>query len=127
MRSRFSSRLHPLAELVGVAEDLLLLVAEPLELPLDLLAGLRVLGGFEGRLQLLEPIVQVALPLGQLAEAVEHLPVLALLALAAALAAPAGLGPSAAPRSGSRRSTVRAAGAAGRDGLPPRLGRCGCR
>ena len=30
--------LHPLAELVGVAEDLLLLVAEPLELPLDLLA-----------------------------------------------------------------------------------------
>ena len=32
--------LHPLAELVGVAEDLLLLVAEPLELPLDLLARL---------------------------------------------------------------------------------------
>ena len=29
--------LHPLLELVGVAEDLLLLVAEPLELPLDLL------------------------------------------------------------------------------------------
>ena len=32
--------LHPLPELVGVAEDLLLLVPEPLELPLDLLAGL---------------------------------------------------------------------------------------
>ena len=30
--------LHPLLELVGVAEDLLLLLAEPLELPLDLLA-----------------------------------------------------------------------------------------
>ena len=72
--------LHPLAELVGVAEDLLLLVAEPLELPLELGACLRVLGGFEGRLDLLEAIVQVALPLGQLAEAVEHLPVLALLA-----------------------------------------------
>ena len=82
MRSRFSSRLHPLAELVGVAEDLLLLVAEPLELPLDLLAGLLGLGGLEGRLQLLEPLVQVGLPLGQLAEAVEHLPVLALFLLA---------------------------------------------
>ena len=52
--------LHPLAQLVGVAEDLLLLVAEPLELPLDLLAGLRRLGRLEGRLQLLEPLVQVA-------------------------------------------------------------------
>ena len=29
---------HPLAQLVGIAEDLLLLVPEPLELPLDLLA-----------------------------------------------------------------------------------------
>ena len=46
--------LHPLAELVGVAEDLLLLVAEPLELPLDLLAGLLVLGRFERRLELLD-------------------------------------------------------------------------
>ena len=74
--------LHPLAELVGVAEDLLLLLPQPLELPLDLLAGLRVLGGLEGRLQLLEPVVQVGLPLGQLAEPVEHLPRLALLLLA---------------------------------------------
>ena len=64
--------LHPLAELVGVAEDLLLLVAEPLELPLDLLRGPAGLGGLEGRLQLLEPLVQVGLPLGQLAEAVER-------------------------------------------------------
>ncbi len=69
--------LHPLAELVGVAEDLLLLLAEPLELALDLLAGLRGLGGLEGRLQLLEPFVQVVLPLGQLAEPVEDLAVLA--------------------------------------------------
>ena len=48
--------LHPLADLVGVAEDLLLLLAEPLELALELLAGLLVLGGFEGRLDLLEPL-----------------------------------------------------------------------
>ena len=71
--------LHPLAELVGVAEDLLLLLPQPLELPLDLLAGFLVLGGLEGRLQLLEPVVQVGLPLGQLAEPVEDLPRLALL------------------------------------------------
>ena len=83
MRSRFSSLLHPLAKLVGVAEDLLLLVAEPLELALDLLARLFVLGGFEGRLQFLEAVVQVALALGQLAQPVEHLARLALLLLAA--------------------------------------------
>ena len=52
--------LHPLAQLVGVAEDLLLLVAEPFELPLDLLARLGRLGGLEGRLELLEPFVQVS-------------------------------------------------------------------
>ena len=77
--------LHPLAELVGVAEDLLLLVAEPLELALELLAGLGRLGRLEGRLELLEPLVQVVLALGQLAEAVEHLAVLGLLALALGL------------------------------------------
>ena len=59
--------LHPLLQLVGVAEDLLLLVAEPLELPLDLLLGLLVLRRLEGRLQLLEAVVQVGLALGQLA------------------------------------------------------------
>ena len=32
--------LHPLSELVGIAEDLLLLIPEPLELPFDLLARL---------------------------------------------------------------------------------------
>src|SRR5262249_43978188 len=73
--------LHPLAELVGVAEDLFLLVAEPLELALDLLASLRGLGRFEGRLQLLQAVVQVGLPLGQLAEPTEHLPRRALLLL----------------------------------------------
>ena len=71
--------LHPLAELVGVAEDLLLLVAEPLELRSISSLACCVLGGFEGRLQLLEPLVQVALPLGQLAEPVEDLAVLGLL------------------------------------------------
>ena len=73
--------LHPLVQLVGVAEDLLLLVAEPLELPLDLLLGRLVLGGLEGRLQLLQAVVQVGLPLGQLVEPVEDLPRLALLLL----------------------------------------------
>ena len=74
--------LHPFPELVGIAEDLLLLVPEPLELPLDLLAcGLR-LGGLEGRLQLFEPFVHVVLPLRQLAEAIEDLPCFTLFLLA---------------------------------------------
>ena len=73
--------LHPFLELVGVAEDLLLLVPEPLELPLDLLLRRVVLGRFEGRLQLLEPFVQVGLPLGELPEAVDDLPRLALFLL----------------------------------------------
>ncbi len=77
--------LHALAQLVGVAEDLPLLVAEPFELPLDLGAGLGRLGRLEGRLELLEPLVEVPLALGQLAEAVEDLPVLGLLALALGL------------------------------------------
>ncbi len=72
--------------------DLLLLVAEPLELALDLVVRLRVLGRFEGRLELLEALVQVALALRQLAEAVEHLVRLALLALA--LREPVLLGPA---------------------------------
>ena len=71
--------LHPLADLVGVAEDLLFLVAKPLQLPLGL--GLRVgsLGGFEGSLQLLEPLVQVSLPPGEFGQPVENLPGFALL------------------------------------------------
>ncbi len=40
--------LHPFSELVGIAEDLLLLISQPLELSLDFLANLRRLGGFEG-------------------------------------------------------------------------------
>ena len=67
--------LHPFAELVGIAEDLLLLIPEPLELSLDLLARPAGLGGLEGRLQLFEPLVHVVLPLGQLAQAIEDLPV----------------------------------------------------
>ena len=73
--------LHPLLQLVDVAEDLLLLFAEPLELPLDLLLGRLVFRCFEGRLQLLQALVQVGLALGQLLEAVDDLPRLALLLL----------------------------------------------
>jgi hypothetical protein len=40
--------LHPFPELVGIAQDLLLLISQPLELPLDFLARLRRLGGLEG-------------------------------------------------------------------------------
>ena len=73
--------LHPFPELVGIAEDLLLLFPQPLELSLDFLAcGLR-LGGLEGRLQLFEPIIHVVLPLGELAQAIENLPGFALLLL----------------------------------------------
>ena len=73
--------LHPLLQLVGVAEDLLLLFAEPLELPLDLLLRRLVLRRLEGRLQLLQTFVQVGLALGQLLEAADDLPRLALLLL----------------------------------------------
>ena len=70
--------LHPFSELVGIAEDLLLLIPEPLELSLDFLARRLRLGGLEGRLQLFEPIIHVVLPLGQLAQAIEDLPCFAL-------------------------------------------------
>ena len=66
-------------QLVGVLQDLPLLFLQPLELPAELLLLLLGAGFFQGRLQLLQPLVQVVLPLGQLAQAVEHLPVLALL------------------------------------------------
>jgi hypothetical protein len=70
--------LHLLAELVGVAEDLLLLLAEPLKLPLDLLALLLGLRLLEGRLEFPRPLVQVGLPAGQIAEPVEYLAILLL-------------------------------------------------
>ncbi len=65
--------LHPLSDLVGVAEDLLLLLPEPLELSFDLFARLLGLGGFQSRLQLLHPFIQVGLSLSQLVKTVEHL------------------------------------------------------
>ena len=74
--------LHPFAQLVGIAEDLLLLISEPLELSLDFLACRLRLGGLEGRLQLFEPIVHVVLPLGQLAQAIEDLAGFTLFSLA---------------------------------------------
>ena len=70
--------LHPFSQLVGIAEDLLLLISQPLELSLDFLASLRRLGGLEGRLQLFEPIIHVVLPLRELAKAIEDLPCFAL-------------------------------------------------
>lgn len=73
--------LHALAQLVGVAQDLLLLLAKPLELALELLAGLRVLGRLEGGLKLLQTVVQVGLALGQLTKPAGDLAVLGLLAL----------------------------------------------
>src|SRR5262249_49848889 len=68
-------------------EHLLLLVAEPLELPLDLLARLRRLGFLEGRLEFLEPVVEVHLPLGELLEPAGDLARLALLLFALRLTA----------------------------------------
>ncbi len=68
--------LHPLAQLVAVAEDLLLLLSQSLELAIDLLARLRGLGSLQRGLELLEPFVQVILALGQLAEPVQDLAVL---------------------------------------------------
>ncbi len=65
--------LHPFAQLVGIAQDLLLLISEPLELSLDFLACRLRLGGLEGRLQLFEPIIHVVLPLRELAQSIEDL------------------------------------------------------
>jgi len=70
--------LHPFSELVRITKDLLLLIPQPLELPLDLPARRLGLGRLEGRLQLFQTFIQVPLPLGQLAEAAEHLPRFAL-------------------------------------------------
>ena len=67
-----------------------------------------VLGGFEGRLELLEPVVQVGLALGELLEAVDHLARLALLLLALRSSSLLGRGGASAPRSGSPRSRARA-------------------
>ena len=72
---------HALPQLVGIAQDLLLLIPEPFELPFDLLLGLSGLGRLERRLQFLEPLVDVRLALGQLAQPIEHLTRLTLLAL----------------------------------------------
>ncbi len=83
--------LHPFPELVGIAKDLLLLFPEPLELSLDFLAGRLRLGGLEGRLQFLEPVIHVVLSLRELAQAIEHLTRFALLLLA--LREPLLLGP----------------------------------
>jgi hypothetical protein len=73
--------LHPFPEFVSVTEDLLLLFSQPLELPLDFLSCLGCFGGLEGRLELLEPLVQVGLALSQLAEPAEDLPQLGLFPL----------------------------------------------
>ena len=71
--------LHPFPELVCIAQDLLLLLSQPLELPVDFLASLWRLGGLEGRLQLFNAIVHVVLPLCEFTKAIENLPSFALL------------------------------------------------
>src|SRR5262245_8415506 len=73
--------LHPLPELVRITKHLLLLIPQPFELPLDFLARRLGSGSLERRLQLLEPLVQIRLPLGQLAKPAEHLPRFGLLSL----------------------------------------------
>ena len=103
--------LHPLSDLVGVAEDLLLLVPEPLELPFDLFARLLGLGGFEGRLQFLHPFVQVGLSLGQLVKPVEHLARSLAVLVPVAIGSLAEPGPCAVPRNGFHRSSAPVAGA----------------
>src|SRR5205085_8187986 len=70
---------HPVAQLVGVAQLLLLLLAQPRQLALDLLLLLLVPRLLELRLELAHLPVQVLLALGQLLEAAQHLPRLALL------------------------------------------------
>ena len=97
--------LHPLANLVGVAKDLLFLVAKALELALGLGLGLGGLGGFERGLQLLEALVEVGLPTGEFGQAVDDLAVFTLLGVG--LLVLLSLGRLFALRSGSRRWSVR--------------------
>ena len=73
--------LHPFAELVGITQDLLLLLSEPLELSFDFLALGLGLGGLEGRLQFFEPIIHIVLTLRQLAQTIEDLARFTLLSL----------------------------------------------
>ena len=70
--------IEPRLQFVGVLQHLPLFVLQPLELLLEFFLLLRRLGRFEGGLQLLEPLVQVVLSLGQLAKPVEDLAVLPL-------------------------------------------------
>jgi hypothetical protein len=73
--------LHAVAKLVDVAKYFLLLVAQPLELALQLLLLFLGPGFFQCGLQLFQTLVQVLLALGQLLEPVEHLVVFAPLLL----------------------------------------------
>ena len=103
--------LHPLAQLVGVAEDLLLLVAESLELALDLRAGLGVLAASRADWSSLSRSFRSLCRWASSRSRLSTCRFSRLLALALGLV-PAGIARCAAPRSGSRRATIRAAGAA---------------
>src|SRR5690606_1299069 len=65
--------LHPLLSLFEIAEQLLLFLLEPFELPLNFLAFFFGLGRAEGVLQFFDPLVEIPLPAGQFAEPVEDL------------------------------------------------------
>jgi hypothetical protein len=70
---------HSLLEFLGIPEDLLLLILQPFQAAFDFFPLGLGLGFLKGRLQLLDAVVQIVLPLGQFAKAVEHLAVLGLL------------------------------------------------
>ena len=67
--------LHSLAQLFGIAKQLLLLLPKRLQPPLDLFAFLFGFGFFERRLKLFNPLVQIALPPSQLLQPIKHLPI----------------------------------------------------
>jgi len=72
-------RFHARLKLLGVLEDLPLLVLEALELAFELFTLLLCAGFFEGGLQLFQPLVEIVLPLGELFQAIEDLAIFALL------------------------------------------------
>lgn len=71
--------IEPRLQLVGILQHLPFFFLQPLKLLLQLFLLLRRVGRFEGRLQFLEPLVQVMLPLSEFAKPVEDLAVLAFL------------------------------------------------
>ena len=68
---------HSLLQFFGIAQNLFLLLPQSFELLLGFCLFFCSFGGFQCGLQLLDSLVEVFLPLGQLTKAIQNLPILA--------------------------------------------------